>query len=885
MKTARTPALPLRLALLPLLLALLPAGAALRADVAPAALFCDGAVLQRGVPVPVWGRATPGEKITVAFAGRTLATAAGADGKWRVVLPAMPGSGEPRDLLVSGNNRLVIKNVVVGEVWLAAGQSNMEHPLRRTYSGEFETAAALRPAVRHFKVGRKVSHVPLEEAGGQWVEATAAGAGDFTAVGYHFAGALWRALGVPVGIIDSSWGGTRIEAWMDRAASGAANGAEFGLIYKRWNETLKNHPAARARHEAARAAWEKERDTAAANGAPFSRRPPAAPPGPGHQDTPSGLYNAMIHPLTPGAIKGVIWYQGESNAGRADEYRALFPALIRGWRGAFAQGDFPFYWAQLANYKHNGPDKTDYAFLREAQAAALVLPRTGQAVTIDIGDVNDIHPRDKRETGERLARLALARDYGFAGITDRGPEFLRAGRERDGLRVFFAPAKSPLASPRGVLPAGFELAGADGAWHPATARIEGRTVLVTAPAAPSPVAVRYAWKNAPEAGLFNEAGLPAAPFRATIPPGAETPAAELAARLRHYVDDQVMAGAVLLVADAKSGRVLARETLGLADIAGARPMRADDVFWVASMTKPVTAAAFMMLVDEGRAGLDDPVEKHLPGFHNLRVAKPAGPPVPPATTITIRHLLSHTAGLRFVNTADKSVIDSVPLKTSVEHLLLDPLEDEPGTKYLYSNAGIDTVGRIIEILSGKPYEQFLQERLFDPLGMTDTTFHPTPAQLRRLAKTYKTTADKKGLAETRTNYLTFPLDAPGRHPSPSGGLFSTAADMLRFCLMLAGEGVLDGRRYLTPEAMRLMTAKQTGPLVAKDYGLGLAVDGAPDRRTFGHGGALKTDMMVENGLIRIFLVQQAGIWSAGDPAGDFAREARRLFPAGEDIIY
>ncbi|MDR2674679.1 MAG: serine hydrolase [Opitutaceae bacterium] len=847
----------------------------LRADVSPAPLFCDGAVLQRGKPVPVWGTAAPGERVSVAFAGNTLSTVAGAGGQWRATLPAMPASGEPRDLIISGNNRIDIKNVVVGEVWLASGQSNMERILRRTYSGDFETAAAIHPPVRHFKVAWKVSHVPLGEAGGKWEEASAAAVGEFTAVGYHFAGALWRALGVPVGIINSSWGGTRIEAWMDREAAGASNGAEFALIYERWREVLKNYPAARAGYEAARAAWEKERDAAAENGGAFSRRPPPPPPGPGHQDTPCGLYNGMIHPLVPYAMSGMLWYQGESNAGRADEYHAFFSAMIHGWRRAFGQGELPFYWVQLANYKHNGAGNADYALLREAQARTLALPRTGQAVTIDIGDVNDIHPLNKREVGWRLARLALARDYGLASIADSGPEFRRAGRERDGMRVFFKPSKSPLASPRGVLPAGFELAGADGAWHPAAARIEGGTIFAGSPAAPRPAAVRYAWKNAPEAGLFNEAGLPAAPFRAVVPPGGEAPAAELAARLRHYIDGQIMAGAVLLVADAKSGRVLAREALGRADIAAARPMRADDVFWVASMTKPVTAAAFMMLVDEGRAGLDDPVEKYIPGFNNdnLKVAKPGGGP--PSAVIRVRHLLSHTAGLRFINTTDKGLIDSVPLKTSVEHVLLDPLEHEPGEKFLYSNAGIDAAGRIIEIVSGMPYEKFLEERLFKPLGMADTTFTPAPGQLRRLAKTYRAAPEGKALAETRTGYLTYPLDAPGRHPSPSGGLFSTAGDMLRFCLMLAGGGVLDGRRYLSEEAVRRMTTKQTGPLVAKDYGLGLG--GSPDGKTFGHGGALKTDMMVENGQIRIFMTQHSGNWSTGDPVADFAREARRLF--------
>jgi CubicO group peptidase (beta-lactamase class C family) len=391
--------------------------------------------------------------------------------------------------------------------------------------------------------------------------------------------------------------------------------------------------------------------------------------------------------------------------------------------------------------------------------------------------------------------------------------------------------------------------------------------------------VRYAWRNAPEAGLFNEAGLPASPFRGTVSSDAETPARELAVRLQHYIDDNIMAGAVLLVADKNGEKTLALEALGHADIAEGRPMGTDTVFWVASMTKPLTAAAFMMLVDEGRANVDDPVEKYIPGFHNLKVLKPDGTLAPPATTIRIKHLLSHTSGLRFVNTMDGSIIDSVPLRMSVEHALLDPLVEEPGKKYLYSNAGIDAVGRVIEIVSGMPYEKFLQDRLLGPLGMVDTIFTPDAGQLRRLAKTYKTAQDKKNLVETKTPYLTYPLDARGRYPSPSGGLFSTAGDMFRFCRMLAGGGTVNGRRYLSKEAVLQMTTKQTGPLVEKEYGFGLG--SSPDGKKFGHAGALKTDMFVENGQIRIIMTQHAGIWAAGDPIANFAKEARRIFPVGE----
>jgi CubicO group peptidase (beta-lactamase class C family) len=343
----------------------------------------------------------------------------------------------------------------------------------------------------------------------------------------------------------------------------------------------------------------------------------------------------------------------------------------------------------------------------------------------------------------------------------------------------------------------------------------------------------------------------------------------LAPKLQHYVDDQVMAGAVLLVAD--KDKLLNLEALGWSDIAAKKAMRVDDVFWIASMTKSVTAAALMMLVDEGRVRVDDPVEKYIPEFSTLKVLQPDGTLVSPSHPILIREILSHTSGMRFLNSKDRSVIDSVPLATSVQHALLEPLQFDPGTKYGYSNEGIDAVGRITEIVSGMPYERFLQERLFTPLGMVDTTFWPKSAQMPRLAKTYKATTDKKRLEETRTGYLTYPLDGPGRYPAPGGGLFSTACDLSRFCQMLLNGGTFEGKTYLSKESVHQMTTKQTGPKVLETYGYGIS--GSTDGQSFGHGGALKTSMTVDHGQIRIFLVQQEGDWSSGDPSKDFDAEA------------
>jgi len=346
----------------------------------------------------------------------------------------------------------------------------------------------------------------------------------------------------------------------------------------------------------------------------------------------------------------------------------------------------------------------------------------------------------------------------------------------------------------------------------------------------------------------------------------------LGPKLQHYVDEQVMAGAVLLIAD--KTEILSLEAIGWADIAAKKPLQVDDIFWVASMTKPVTGVALLMLVDDGLVSVDDPVEKYIPEFRDLKVLQPDGSLTTPRHPVLIREILSHTGGMRFLNSKDRQIIDSVPLKVSVQHSLLEPLLYEPGTKYSYSNEGTDAAGLVVEIVSGQPFEQFLQERLFTPLGMVDTTFHPSSAQLERLAKTYTATEDKEGLQETRTQFLTYPLDGPGRHPAPGGGLFSTARDMGRFCQMLLNGGTFEGKTYLSKEATRALTTKQTGDEVEDIYGFGMGA--SADGQSFGHGGALKTNMGVEQGVVRVFLVQQQGDWARGNPNEDFNIEVARL---------
>lgn len=352
----------------------------------------------------------------------------------------------------------------------------------------------------------------------------------------------------------------------------------------------------------------------------------------------------------------------------------------------------------------------------------------------------------------------------------------------------------------------------------------------------------------------------------------------IAHALQPFVDGHRLAGAVVLVAD--RNRILDLEAVGFADVAVRKCMQKDSLFWIASQSKSVTAAALMMLVDEGKVKLDDPVRKYLPEFAGVLVEpgqkNDHSPPHRPSHPITIREILSHTSGLRFLNAKDKMVIDSAPLAESVQHDLLEPLLFEPGSGYKYSNEGIDAAGLIIQVVSGMPYETFLQQRLFTPLEMKDTTFFPSAAQVARLAKSYKPDAAKSGLEETRIKYLQYPLDAPGRYPAPGGGLFSTAADVARFCQMLLNGGVYRQRRYLSEASIAELTKKQTGERIRESYGLGFSVGAA----TYGHGGANSTNMSVDTrrGIVTVFMVQHAGF------PGDVKQMHSALAKAVEQVV-
>jgi CubicO group peptidase (beta-lactamase class C family) len=355
----------------------------------------------------------------------------------------------------------------------------------------------------------------------------------------------------------------------------------------------------------------------------------------------------------------------------------------------------------------------------------------------------------------------------------------------------------------------------------------------------------------------------------------------IAAALQPFVDRRVLAGAVTLVASRE--RVLSHEAVGFADVVARKRMTPDALFWIASQSKPMTATALMMLVDEGKVSPEDPVERYLPEFKGqMRVVERDADHMllrKPAHPITVHEILSHTSGLPFKSPLEEPTLDRLPLRDAVRSYAQMPLQFEPGTKFNYSNAGINTVGRLIEVVSGLPYETFMEERLFKPLGMKDTTFWPSPAQMRRLAKSYHLNAQQTELEEVPITQLHYPLTDRTRQPVPSGGLFSTAQDVAHFCQMVLNGGVWHGQRYLTEASVRRMTSIQTGDTLKEGYGYGWSMRGT----SFGHSGAYLTSMNIDPqaGLIMVLMVQHAGF--SGQDGVDiekaFAQAARTLLPA------
>ena len=486
------------------------------ANVAPASPFTDHMVLQRGSGTPVWGTAAPGERVSVTLAGQTRATVAGSDGKWMVRLGDLKAGG-PHTLAIRGNNRVQLNDVYVGEVWLCSGQSNMDFTVARTAKYSFagvvneaqEVAAADYPQIRMFKGDWTMSATPQTTVGGTWKVCTPGNVREFSAVGYFFARAVHKELGVPVGIIAQTLGASTAEAWIRREALQTI--PEMKARLDAFDAEVRAFPPEeRQKRAGAYRAWlaEVARAEAAGTRAP---RQPGNPDPVQDQHNPTVLYNGMIAPLVPYGIKGVLWYQGESVMDGAAGIR-LYPtvqaALIRDWRALWKKPDLPFYIVQLAAYARARPE------MRAAQATVLALPRTGMAVTIDIGNRTNVHPRNKQDVGERLSRIALADAYGRK-IESSGPVYRSMQVEGSAIRLRFNHLGGGLVA-RGELGA-FEIAGSDGRFVPAVARIENDSVMVSSPEVAAPAAVRYAWQGFPEgANLYNKAGLPAAPFQTDV---------------------------------------------------------------------------------------------------------------------------------------------------------------------------------------------------------------------------------------------------------------------------------------------------------------------------------------------------------------------------------
>ncbi len=458
-----------------IVMALLGAAGA-RGGVVPNSLFTDHCVLQRDRPVPVWGTAPEGARITVEFAGQQ-AEATAAHGQWKVWLKAMPADAAPRDLIIRDGTVLTIRDVVVGDVWVASGQSNMgrqlgPRPPQPDILGWKEAAASADyPGIRQYRVPEHAAAAPAGDAAGAWTVCSPRTAPEFSAVGFFFARAIRRAQKVPVGLLFTAWGGTTAQAWVSASALEAM--ADFSTAGGAAQAMMGNPD--------------------------FDKTLAAV------------LYNGMIAPLQSFPIRGVIWYQGESDSDHARQYRELFPRLIADWRRGWGLGDFPFLYVQIAPSKFWTPE------IREAQLLTLGRCRNAAMVeTADIGDPEDMHPAQKAPVGERLALAARALAYGER-IEYSGPLFDSMKIEGHGAVLRFTHAVGGLIA-RGGPPRGFEVAGLDGKFVPARAELRGETAIVSADGVGSPVAVRYGWARAPDLNLFNRAGLPASPFRTDVGP-------------------------------------------------------------------------------------------------------------------------------------------------------------------------------------------------------------------------------------------------------------------------------------------------------------------------------------------------------------------------------
>ena len=495
----------------------------INANVQLSKIFGNHMVLQQEQPIRIWGTADPGEEVTAELAGKKASAKACMEGHFRIDLPAMKADGKSHTLTVSGKNKITLKDVQFGEVWICSGQSNMEWSVTGALNPKEEVAAADHPKIRLFDVpGHVQGPTPLNDPRGSWQICSPKTVGRFSAVGYYFGRELQKTLNVPVGLVGTNWGGTRIEPWTP------AVGFQQVPNLKDYQDNLAaidpKSSKGKENYENYIAGVEKWVASAKSNleaGKPTGSAPQM-------NITPKGgatfIYNGMVNALTPLSVRGAIWYQGESNAGDGLRYEYLKEALVKGWRTVFENQDLSFYWVQLANFQgpNNNPAGGGWGTVREGQRRALRIPKTGMAVIIDIGEARDIHPKNKQDVGKRLALWALAKDYG-KDIVYSGPLYKSMKVEGEKIRISFDHVGGGLitAKKEGLAPAKptkeelthFAIQNDTGSWHWADAKIDGDTVVVSAKGVKKPKHVRFGYQSNPEGiNLYNMEGLPASPF-------------------------------------------------------------------------------------------------------------------------------------------------------------------------------------------------------------------------------------------------------------------------------------------------------------------------------------------------------------------------------------
>ncbi len=469
-------------------------------------------VLQRGQTNPIWGWDAPGTHITLRFAGQNYSVITGADGKWIIRLIALPANAKSQTITITGTTKRVIQDVLIGEVWICSGQSNMDLKLDFDSNGDIEAAASNLPNLRLILVPQVGPPELQTDFKGEWRSSTPETAKHFSAVGFLFGRYIHQALGLPVGLIDNAWGGSTTEAWISREALERESCFAALLTVAAKKDAYWQSPTGKADYGQAVAEWKVACGRAIAEGSPIPGGPPNWIAG---GTRPGNLFAGILNPIVGYGIKGVVWYQGEANASRAYEHRDLFPFLIENWRREWRQGDFPFYWVQLPRFNavKVAPGDSDWAELRETQTSAMRLPHTGQAVAIDLGEAQTIHPRNKHEVAARLARWALAKDYGLK-MPYHSPEFSSLEILGNKAVITFNCFGSLLRTFDVADVRGFALCGPDRVWHWATARIIAPDkVAVESDSVPRPIAVRYAWAENPECNLISGDSLPVTPFR------------------------------------------------------------------------------------------------------------------------------------------------------------------------------------------------------------------------------------------------------------------------------------------------------------------------------------------------------------------------------------